>query len=75
MQETYWSQYYRHPDKTLFRMQIPPDKQARFVGLWHQYPDMSVSELARRSGISRPTAYKILKKLSRRGDVRGSVVP
>ena len=73
MQETWWIQYYRHPDKTLFRMQIPPEKQVRFMDLWHNYPDMSVSELARRSDISRPTVYKLLRKLRHRGDIRGSV--
>ena len=73
MRETWWMQYYRHPDKTLFRMQIPPEKQARFMSLWHRYPDMTVSELARRSELSRPTVYKLFKKLARRGDVRGSV--
>lgn len=76
MQETYWAQYRRyrrlHPDGVdLFPMQIPPEKQARFIALWHRNVVMSVSQLARLSDISRPTAYKILKKLARRGDVRG----
>lgn len=73
MRETWWCQYRDYPDKTLFRMHIPPEKQAVFMDLWHSYPDMSVSELARRSGISRPTVYSLFKKLARRGDVRGSV--
>lgn len=70
---TYWEMYQRHPDKTLFRMQIPPDKQALFIKLWRRNVTMSISQLARLSDISRPTAYKILTKLRLRGDVRGEV--
>ena len=72
---TYWEKYRRwhraHPDKPLFRMKIEPAVQWEFIRLWHRNVIMSVSQLSRMAGISRPTAYRILGLLKRRGDVRG----
>lgn len=68
---TYWEKYRKHPDKSLFIMKIEPGAQSEFVRLWHRNVTMSISQLCRLSGISRPTAYRILRKLRLRGDVRG----
>lgn len=68
---TYWEKYRRHPDKSLFRMKIEPEVQSKFIRLWHRNVTMSISQLCRLSGVSRPTAYRILGLLKRRGDVRG----
>lgn len=70
--ETFYSRYYRHPDKTLFRqIRIDPEQQARFIAAWHKYPGMSISALSRHAGISRPTAYRLIKLLKQRGEIRG----
>ena len=63
--------YSRHPD--LFPMQIAPFRQRAFIQLWHRHPDMSVVELARRSELSRPTCYRIIRLLEERGDIRGRI--
>ena len=74
---TYWEKYRRwhseNPDKPLFRMRIEPAVQWEFIRLWNRNVVMSVSQLARMAGISRPTAYRILHLLERRGDVRGGL--
>ena len=62
--------YRKHPD--LFAdMQIPPHQQRVFIQLWHRHPNMPIVELSRQSKLSRPTCYKLIKKLRNRGDVRG----
>lgn len=48
-------------------------KRRDFVHLWHRFPVMSVSELARRLEVSRPTVYSMIRELEARGDVRGDI--
>lgn len=55
-------------------VQVGPARQDRFIGLWHRHPNMTMVELARRSKLSRPTCYKLVKLLQARGDVRGEVI-
>ena len=55
-------------------MQLARRRQGHFIELWHRKPNMSVSELSRQVGISRPTCYKLVKLLKARGDVRGLTV-
>lgn len=54
-------------------MQLPEDNHRHFIELWHRHPKMNITELCRRVGISRPTAYKLIKGLKARGDVRGKL--
>ena len=64
--------------KTLYpdcfhQVQVRVSIQRMFIQLWHQHPRMTVVELARRSKLSRPTCYKLIKLLEERGDIRGQV--
>ena len=69
LQEEYREQY---PD-IIPTSRVPVPKQRRFISRWHRHPEMSISELARAAGISRPTAYSLIESLEQRGDVRGEV--
>ena len=53
-------------------MQLPWFRQEAFIKHWHG-SRVSVSELARRVGISRPSCYKLIDKLEARGDIRGEI--
>lgn len=55
------------------QLQIPAWRQKSFIDLWHRNPRMTVTELARKSGLSRPTCYKLIRLLRERGDERGCI--
>ena len=64
--------------KTLYpdcfhQVQVRVSIQRLFIQLYHQHPRMTVVELARRSKLSRPTCYKLIRLLEERGDIRGQL--
>ena len=62
----------KYPD-CFHQVQVRVSVQRLVIQLWHQHPQMTVVELARRSKLSRPTIYRLIKLMEQRGDIRGQV--
>lgn len=66
--------YWRYEEAGLFPdVKVDSWRQEKFIVKWHQFPRLGVAALSRLACISRPTAYRLIRLLEKRGDVRGEV--
>lgn len=64
--------YWQYEDAGLFpEVKVDSWKQEKFIVKWHQFPKLDIAKLSRLASISRPTAYRLLRLMEARGDVRG----
>ena len=66
--------YWQYEAAGLFpEVKVDSWKQEKFIVKWHQFPKMNIAQLSRLASISRPTAYRLVRLLEARGDVRGEI--